>query len=158
MGLTRVATAGGGASAGAPYGISPISAGRSGMSSQAMGARAPAQAAMISTTVFHPPAWARAAKRGRNTRLPVAALAVKRPVIRPRWETNQRFTTVAPSTMATPPLATPDITPQVAISCQGWVMKALSSIETDIRARATVRVRRTPNPCIRAAAKGPTMP
>ncbi len=60
--------------------------------------------------------------------------------------------------MATPPEATPDITPQVAISCQGWVMKALSRVESDIRASAPARVRRTPKPCISAAAKGPTRP
>ena len=45
---------------------------------------------------------------------PVAAEALSRPIIRPRRSTNQRLTTVAPSTIATAPEPTPEITPQVA--------------------------------------------
>ena len=55
--------------------------------------------------------------------VPVAVLAVSRPITKPRLVANQRFTTVAPITMATQPVPSPFSTPQVAINCQGCVMK-----------------------------------
>ncbi len=65
---------------------------------------------------------------------------------------------VAASTMETPPEATPESTPQVAISCHGWVMNTLTPVERLISTSAPTRVLRTPMLCIRAAAKGPARP
>ncbi len=113
---------------------------------------------MVSTTVRQPPASASAANSGRKISVPVAVLAVSSPMTRPRWVTNQRLTMVAASTIATPPDARPDSTPQVAISSHGWVMKALRKVERAIRQSAPTRVRLTPRPCMRAAANGPTKP
>ncbi len=95
---------------------------------------------------------------GRKTRVPLAVLAVRRPVIRPRRATNQRFTMVAASTIDTAPDATPESSPQLAISCQGRVMNTLAPVDRLISTRAPTRVRRTPMLCIRAPAKGPARP
>jgi hypothetical protein len=95
---------------------------------------------------------------GRKISEPVAVAAVSRPSIRPRRATNQRLTMVAPSTMATAPLPTPAITPQVATYCQLCVMKADSPVDAAISSRARLIVRRTPNDCISAAANGPVRP
>jgi len=58
-----------------------------------------------------------------KTSVPVAVLAVSKPITTPRCLTNQRLTMVAPSTTVTQPDATPESTPQVVISCQRSVMK-----------------------------------
>ena len=79
--------------------------------------------ATASTTGRQPPASARAASPGTKIRVPVAVLAVRSPIARPRLVANQRLTTVAPSTIATQPEARPDSTPQLATSCHGSVMK-----------------------------------
>ncbi len=113
---------------------------------------------MHSTTGFQPQVWAIQARTGRKTSVPLAALAVRSPVIRPRRVTNQRLTTVAASTIATPPEAIPENTPQLATSCQGWVMNTLRPVERLISTRAPTRVRRTPMLCIRAPANGPAKP
>ena len=135
-----------------------MAAGVSGSSSQTRGASNAITAAMASTTGRQPPAWARAAMPGRKTSEPLAAEALSRPIIRPRRATNQRLTTIAPSTMATAPEPTPAITPQVATYCQGSVISEESPVETAISTRAAVTVRRRPNDCIRAAANGPVRP
>ena len=65
---------------------------------------------------------------------------------------------VAESTPATQPLPIPDTTPQVATSCQDWVIIKLTSAEPLISASAAITVTRTPKRCIAAAAKGPVNP
>lgn len=95
---------------------------------------------------------------GRKISVPVAVDAVSSPIIRPRRSTNQRFTTVAPSTMATAPEPKPANTPQVAMYCQGSVIIDERPVETAISSRAKVTVLRTPKDCISAAAKGPVRP
>ncbi len=142
----------------APYGVRPISEGRSGRSQATSGIRAATAQATVSTTGRQPPACAIAASPGRKIRVPVAVLAVRSPMNRPRRTANQRFTTVAPSTMATQPLPRPDSTPQVAIRCQGSLIRALKAVEVAMSASAQSSVRRMPKLCIRAAAKGPTSP
>jgi hypothetical protein len=98
------------------------------------------------------------ASAGRNTRLPVAVLAVRTPITRPRLVTNQRLTMVAASTKATQPLPNPESTPHVATSCHGSVMNRLRQAESDSSDSAMASVRRTPKLCIRAAANGPMRP
>ena len=135
-----------------------MSDGRSGISISTSGMRAAAVTAMAMATIRQPPWPASMAITGMKISEPVAVLAVSTPIARPRRVTNQRFTMVAASTVATQPLARPDSTPQVAISCQGWVMKHESRVAVAIRPSAQLKVLRTPNPCIRAAANGPTKP
>ncbi len=48
----------------------------------------------------------------------MAVLAVSTPITPPRRETNQRFTTVAPSTIAVVPVPRPTRTPHASTSCQ----------------------------------------
>ncbi|MNT97275.1 hypothetical protein D3C72_2395620 [compost metagenome] len=62
------------------------------------------------------------ASTGRKTSVPLAVLAVKRPMTRPRCLVNHRLTIVAPNTEATAPELMPENTPQVIIKCQGSVM------------------------------------
>ena len=85
--------------------------------------QAAAAAATAQTTRVQSPEEASAARAG-NTSVPVAALAVSRPITSPRWALNQRFTTVAPSTMATAPELMPENTPQLSSRCQGSVIGA----------------------------------
>ena len=55
--------------------------------------------------------------------VPVAVLAVRSPMTRPRLVVNQRLTMVAPSTLATAPEPMPESSPQVRNNCHGAVMK-----------------------------------
>ncbi len=142
----------------APKGRWPASDGRSGISSRMTGIRIAAAPAMVMATTRQPKPSVAQAISGMKIREPVAVLAVSTPIARPRWVSNHRLTMVAARTIATQPEPIPDSTPQVAIRCQGWVMKVDNTVETAIRARAQVRVRRTPRVCIRAAANGPIRP
>ncbi len=90
--------------------------------------------------------------------MPVALEADIRPITSPRLVLNQRFTTVAPSTVATAPEPTPDSTPQVTTNCQDAVMSRLSRVEPDMSASAASNVRRRPTRSISAAANGPARP
>jgi hypothetical protein len=135
-----------------------MSAGRSGRKTSTNGTMAAITAATVSTTGCQPPASAMAARAGSSSRVPVAVLAVSSPITKPRLVTNQRLTMVAPSTMATQPDPRPDSTPQVSMSCQGWLMRLLAAVEAAISSSAATSVRLMPKLCISAAAKGPTMP
>jgi acyl-CoA hydrolase len=115
-------------------------------------------AATVSTTGRQPPASAMAASAGSSSSVPVAVLAVSRPITKPRLVTNQRLTMVAPSTMATQPEPRPDSTPQDSMNCQGSLMRLLAAVEADINSSAVTSVRLMPKLCIRAAANGPTRP
>jgi hypothetical protein len=117
-----------------------------------------APAATLSTTGCQPACSAMAARAGMKIKVPVAVLAVRMPMMRPRWLENQRLTTVAASTMETQPEPRPEKTPQSTMSCQDWVIRALRPTATAIRASALIMVRRIPKRCISAPAKGPTMP
>ena len=77
-------------------------------------------------------------------RLPVAALAVRVPMTRPRRESNQRLATVAPSTMAVKPVPSPTISPQVSHICQGAVMRVARTTPPTISSIAAVTMRWTP--------------
>lgn len=115
--------AGAGGSCGSlPKGTRPTLAGRSGTSHQATGTSAAAAPATVQTTRVQSPDDASAARMGRKISVPVAVLAVSKPIIRPRCFVNQRLTTVAPMTTATAPEPTPENTPQVSSRCHGWVM------------------------------------
>ncbi len=135
-----------------------MSCGRSGSRIHITGASTAVTPAMVSTTGRQPPKSASAAMAGRKTRVPVAVEAVSRPSIRPRRATNQRLTTVAPSTMATAPEPKPAMTPQVATYCQACVMKLDRPVEIAISSRDSVTTLRTPRVCINEAAKGPVRP
>ncbi|MNY17241.1 hypothetical protein D3C86_1505470 [compost metagenome] len=154
----RGATGAGGACGSLPNGTRPTLAGRSGTSHQASGTIAAAAAATVHTTRVQSPEDAKVARMGRKTRVPLAVLAVSRPIIRPRCLVNQRFTIVAPSTDATAPELKPENTPQLISKCQGSVMYALTALEADIRISAVISTRRKPKRSIAAAAKGPTSP
>ena len=135
-----------------------MSAGRSGSSQATSGTSTAQAAATVHTTGRQPWCVASAASIGRKISVPVAVLAVSRPIIRPRLRTNQRFTTVAPSTIATQPEPTPENTPQLSSSCQDSVIHPLTAIDAAINASAPINVRRMPIACISAAANGPIMP
>ena len=109
----RIAAAGG-VSAVAPKRSAPMSAGCSGISSATSGIIAAQPRPTNIATGRHAPPSASHAISGRNTKAPVAVLAVSAPITRPCWVANQRFTTAAPSTEATAPDPMPEITPQVS--------------------------------------------
>ena len=98
------------------------------------------------------------ASKGRKSICPVAVLAVSTPITAPRRETNQRFTTVAPSTIAVVPVPRPTRIPQVSTSCQLERIWEVSATPAQISASETSTVRRIPNRSISAAANGPTSP
>ncbi len=56
---------------------------------------------------------------GRNTSPPADWAAVRTPLTRPRWRTNQRPVTVATKASAVAPVPTPMHTPQSRTSCHG---------------------------------------
>ena len=90
--------------------------------------------------------------------VPVEVEAANSPITSPRLVTNQRLTMVADSTLVMQPDPMPDTTPQVATSCQGWVMNRLARVDSAIMASAATTVARMPKRCMAAAAKGPVRP
>ena len=71
---------------------------------------------------------------------------------------NQRFATVAPSTIATMPLPSPTTTPHSRVSCQASRINTVSPAPEASRTSAADTVRRSPKRSITATAKGPTSP
>ena len=98
------------------------------------------------------------AKIGRNTSCPVAVLAVRTPMTRPRWAVNQRWTIVAPRTIAVAPVPSPTSTPQKSTSCHGVRIAVVRATPVATSARDAMTVRRMPTDCMNAAANGPTRP
>ncbi len=88
----------------------------------------------------------------------MALAAVSTPVTRPRRAANQRFATVAASTLAIEPVPSPTTTPHSTTSCQDAVMRTVSPEPVDTSTRASSTTRRTPNRCMAAAANGPVSP
>jgi len=147
-----------GMSGGAPYGSRPRSEGRSRTSSATSGKSSASTEATSSVTVRQPCVSTICASSGRKSIWPVAVLAVSTPITVPRRETNQRLTTVAPSTIAVVPVPSPTRIPQLTTSCQLERICEVSATPAQIRARETSTVRRMPNRSIKAAANGPTSP
>ncbi len=135
-----------------------MSDGRSGISHSTSGMSASVAMPIAVTGDFQLPCSSSCASSGRKMSVPVAMLAVRMPMTRPRSFTNQRLTMVAASTMAMQPVPMPDSTPQVRMSCQDSVMNRLRNADSDIRPSASASVRRTPKLCISAAANGPMRP
>ncbi|KAH0438793.1 hypothetical protein KCU90_g3435, partial [Aureobasidium melanogenum] len=99
-----------------------------------------------------------AASIGRNTSWPVAELAVRIPMTRPRCVVNQRVTTVADNDSAATPVEPPTITPQIRTICHGCVISDDNATPAAIVPSAISNVGRTPKRCIAAAANGPIRP
>ncbi len=114
--------------------------------------------ATVKLTARQPQASTMAASSGRKMSCPVALLAVRMPMARPRRRVNQRFTTVAPSASAVMPVPTPTTKPQSRISCQGARMKAVSATPMATRSSAPIMVRRAPRYSTSAAENGPIRP
>src|SRR5438045_9344491 len=91
-----------------------------------------------------PYAIASQASAGKNTIWPLALLAVRIPVTRPRRVENQRFATTAASGTPTAPVAPPTSTPQSRSSCQGAVMIVVRDAPVAIVVSAISITRRTP--------------
>lgn len=157
-GFSFVASGAGGASAGSPYGRSFTSAGRSGNRNATSGITIAAATATTSTTGRQPWRCAIAASIGRNTSWPVAVLAVRIPITRPRRAWNQRVTKVADSVSATTPVEQPTISPQITTICQLCVIIDDSATPALIVTSAVRIVGRSPKRCIAAAANGPVRP
>jgi hypothetical protein len=109
-------------------------------------------------TACQPMLPASLARSGRKTSWPLAVLAARMPMARPRLVLNHRLTMVAPSTMATTPTPMPTITPQSSMSCQAWVIRVLAATLRATSAIAMKIERRMPRLCISAAANGPIRP
>jgi len=75
-----------------------------------------------------------------------------------RRSTNQRLTTVAPSTDVIDPVPSPTITPQIRTSCQAAVITVVSMMPPEITSSAVMATRRTPKRCISDAANGDIKP
>src|SRR5258708_7077561 len=120
----------------APYARSPTSAGRSRMNSATSGIPSSAAPATTSADARHPKFTASHASAGRKISCPVAPAAVKAPSTRPRRWTNQRFATMAASTVAIEPVPTPTTTPHSRSSCHGWCMKTVSPDPADTAHKA----------------------
>ena len=82
------------------------------------------------------PASASAARAGRKISLPVAVLAVNRPITVPRCVANQRLTTVAARTVAMQPLPRPEAIPHARTKCQDCVIIELAPVAAPIKSRA----------------------
>jgi hypothetical protein len=85
-------------------------------------------AAAIATTPAadrHPCVSVIQASSKRKIRLPVAKLAVSRPVTRPRRAWNQGVATMADSGIEMAPVAVPMTSPQITSSCQSDVMNTV---------------------------------
>src|SRR5438445_322776 len=93
------------------------------------------------------------ASSGRKSICPVAVLAVSTPITVPRRATNQRLTTVAPSTIAVVPVPRPTRIPQVRTSCQLDCICEVRATPAQITASETRTVRRIPNRSISGAAR-----
>ncbi len=136
----------------------PTATGRSGTRKKITGRTSRLIPATYNEAFRQPTASIRTARTGRNTSWPVETLAAISPMAKPRWLLNQRDTMVAPSTLATVPVAMPFSTPQLRIICQGSRTCVVRVTDTAISARAARMVRRTPKLCMMAAANGPISP
>ena len=142
----------------APYACRPTSRGSSRMNSATRPATPSATAAIKSTATRQPNPSTMAACSGKKMSWPVATLAAKTPVTRPRRRTNQRVATIAPSTRAIAPDPRPTNTPHSKTSCQADCMNVLRPTPTASVVRAVSMTRRTPKRVIRAPANGPHSP
>ena len=88
----------------------------------------------------------------------MAVLAVSTPMTAPRRDTNQRLTTVAPSTIAVVPVPSPTRIPHVKSSCQLARICEVRATPAQIKASEASTVRRMPKRSMSAAANGPTRP
>jgi hypothetical protein len=88
----------------------------------------------------------------------VAPAAVRMPLTRPRWRTNQRPVTVATNAIDIEPVPTPTSTPQHSSSCQLAVMNTVSPLPAATRTSAPATTRRMPSRSISAAANGEINP
>ena len=105
------------------------------------------------------PKWAvRFASSGRNANWPVAVLAARSPMTRPRRAENQRVATVAPSTIAVSPVPTPITTPHNRKSCHNRDIPSDRRMPPEMMPSETSIIRLTPNRFMKAAAKGPIRP
>ncbi len=77
---------------------------------------------------------------------------------RPRLRTNQRPVMVATNGIDIEPTPTPTSRPQVATSCQAWVMNTVSPLPAAISTSAAHTTRRMPKRSINAAANGEITP
>jgi len=116
------------------------------------------KAATTNVTTRQPWASTRAASSGRKMSCPVALLAVRIPMARPRRAVNQRLTTVAPSASAIMPVPAPTTRPQSNMSCHALCMSAVSATPVATRRIAPIIVRRAPRYSTSAAEKGPMSP
>jgi hypothetical protein len=117
-GLAR-GSATGGSSGLAPYGRRPRSDGRSRTTKKTIGMTTSSVLATTTETERQPLRPSSEARIGRNTSCPVAVLAVRMPMTRPRRAVNHRWTIVAPRTIAVVPVPSPTSTPQKSTSCHG---------------------------------------
>ena len=157
-GAIAAAGAGGGASAARPYGVSPMSAGRSRMNIHTITNTTAAAAATISAADRQFEASTTAASIGRNTSCPVAFAADSMPITRPRRSSNQRVATTAASTIAVTPVPAPTTTPHNRKNCHSADMRVDNATADVISARAPRTTRRRPQRSITEAAKGPISP
>ena len=84
------------------------------------------------------------AATGRNSNCPVALLALRHPMTRPRRFTNQRLAIVAPSTLAVTPVDRPSIRPQITQSCHSARICVAANRLTTIRVSAMLTTKRSP--------------
>jgi hypothetical protein len=83
---------------------------------------------------------------------------VSAPVTKPRCAKNQRFATLAASTVASIPTPTPASRPHETISCQLSREKPAQKTAAAMMHKPSTIVFRNPYVCISAAANGPTAP
>ena len=128
----------------APYGIKPMSCGRSRMKSQITSAVSSARTETMRAAARHPGPSAVAAMAGRKSNWPVAFAPEKTPTTSPRRATNQRLATIAPSTSAVEPVAVPITTPHKAHNCQVLVITVVAAEAAATTANASETTMRGP--------------
>jgi hypothetical protein len=95
---------------------------------------------------------------GRKTSPPADWAAVRTPLTRPRWRTNQRPVTVATNASAVAPVPTPMHTPHSRTSCHGCATNTVSPLPAATSSSPAVTTRRIPKRSISAAANGEITP
>ena len=119
---------------------------------------AKAAPATTSAAYLQPGPAASAAIAGRKTSWPVEEAAEKRPVTRPRRDSNHRLATTDPRTRAIAPAPNPTNPPQRTHNCQGEVITVVSPLPIPTSSSAATMTRRRPRRSMRAAANGAVRP
>ena len=142
----------------APCGSWPTSAGSFRKNRRTGTSRTSATPTSTIAPARQPKPTASVVRSGKNTSWPALTLAPNPPTTRPRLLMNQRFATVAPRTLATSPVASPDSSPNVSVSSQMSLTRTAMRSEAAVSARLRIVTPLIPITAISRPEIGPARP